>query len=56
MTGNAFATKSIGGTFEFQMLDTWGAFPMDLTSLDSPPSEWWCKIVESPSEPALTAD
>jgi hypothetical protein len=32
-----------------QMLDAWGAYPMDLTSIDPPPAEWWCPIVETPS-------
>jgi hypothetical protein len=39
-SGDVFATQGIGGTLSFQILDAWGAYPQDPSSLDSPPEEW----------------
>jgi len=43
-----FAARGAAGALEFQLLDTWGTFPMDLSSLDTAPADWWCEFVQSP--------
>jgi hypothetical protein len=48
-TGAVFATQAERGTMSLQMLDAWGTFPLDLSSLDPPPPNWWCKIAEIPA-------
>jgi hypothetical protein len=53
-TTDIFATAGAGGTLEFQMLDGWGAFPLAMSSIESPPQAWWCKIIESPRGSRIT--
>lgn len=49
--GAIFGTQGDSGRITFQMLDAWGTFPLDLSSIDSPPADWWCKIAASPAGP-----
>ena len=53
--GSLMVTQGTSGTIGYQLLDAWGSFPLDLSSLDSPPVEWWCKIVELDREICLRA-